>query len=150
MILISELRISHITDTITIKKNLIFNQAGIPIYNEYDENLSDIFNLDKEDFKIIKIIDQLIKPFNELEELLIDFDPKTRALILLRSFDLSLRSHNPVSAMNEMVELLRSINGIKKIANYKSLLVTTTTPLDPIFEIKEKIKNSYLFKRQNN
>jgi hypothetical protein len=92
----------------------------------------------------------LIKPFNELEELLIDFDPKTRALILLRSFDLSLRSHNPVSAMNEMVELLRSINGIKKIANYKSLLVTTTTPLDPIFEIKEKIKNSYLFKRQNN
>ena len=51
--------------------------------------------------------------------------------------------------MNEMVELLRSINGIKKIAKYKSMIATTTS-LDPISEIKEKIKNSYLFERQNN
>ena len=82
--------------------------------------------------------------------MLINYDKKTRAFILLRSFNLSLQSHNPVSAMNEMVGLLHSINGIKKIANYKSLIDTKTTPLDPIFEIKEKIKNSYLFKRQNN
>jgi hypothetical protein len=130
------------------KKFDILIQAGIPKYNEYDENLPDIFNLDKEDFKIIKIIDQLIKPFKELEELLIDYDKKTRALILTRSFNLSLQSHNPVNSMNEMIELLRSINGIKKIAEYKSLV--TNTSIDPISDLKEKIKNSYLFKRQNN
>ena len=131
------------------KKFEILNQAGIAIYNEYDENLSDIFDLDKEDFKIMKIIDQLIKPFTELEELLIDSDPKTRAFILLRSFDVSIQSPNPIDPMNEMVELLRSINGIKKIAKYESMIATTTS-LDPISEIKEKIKNSYLFERQNN
>jgi hypothetical protein len=132
------------------KKFDILIQAGIPTYNEYDENLSDIFNLDKEDFKIIKIIDQLIKPFNELEELLIDINinEEKRALILTRSFNLSLQSHNPVNSMNEMIELLRSINGIKKIAEYKSLV--TNTSIDPISDLKEKIKNSYIFKRQNN
>ena len=47
-----------------------------------------------------------------------------------------------------MVELLRSINGIKKIAEYQSMIIKT--PSDPISNIKEKIKNSYLFERQNN
>lgn len=131
------------------KKFDILNQAGIEIYNEYDENMSDIFDIDEKDFKIIKIIDQLIKPFTELEDLLIRTDQKTRSFILTRSFDLSLRSHDPVEAMNEMVELLHSINGIKKIAKYRSMIVTTSS-LDPILEIKEKIKNSYLFERQNN
>jgi len=130
------------------KKFDILNKAGIEIYNEYDENMSDIFDIDEKDFKIIKIIDQLIKPFKELEELLIDYDKKTRALILTRSFNLSLQSHNPVNSMNEMIELLRSKNGIKKIAEYKSLV--TNTSIDPISDLKEKIKNSYLFKRQNN
>ena len=130
------------------KKFNILYQSGIEVYNEY--NSSDIFNLDKIDFKIIKILDQLIKPFNELEELLIDIDinDKTRAFILLRSFDVSLQSHNPVSSMNEMVELLRSINGIKKIAKYESLVARTS--IDHISNIKEKIKNSYIFERQNN
>ena len=130
------------------KKFNILNQARIEVYNEYDRNLSDIFNLDKEDFKIIKIIDQLIKPFNELEELLIGTDEKTKAFILSGSFDVSLQSHNPVNSMNEMVELLRSIYGIKNIAKYRSLV--TTTSIDPISDIKEKIKNSYIFDRQNN
>ncbi|HEU5119421.1 MAG TPA: hypothetical protein VFT71_00415, partial [Candidatus Nitrosocosmicus sp.] len=62
------------------RKFEILNEAYIEVYNEY--NSSDIFNLDKDDFKIIKILDQLIKPFNELEELLIDIDinEKTRRL----------------------------------------------------------------------
>ena len=96
--------------------------------------------------KIIKIIDQLIKPFNKLEEFLIGYNPNTRAFILSRSFDVSMQSHNPVGAMNEMVELLHSINGIKKIAMYNSINASTTS-LDPIFGIKEKIKDSYLFGR---
>ena len=116
------------------KKFNILNQAGIKSYNEY--NSSDIFHLDEDDFKIIKILDQLIKPFNELEQLLndIDINDKTRAFILTRSFDVSLESHNPVNSMNEMVELLRSIYGIKKIAEYRSLV--TKTSIDPISDIK--------------
>jgi hypothetical protein len=39
--------------------------------------------------KIIKIIDQLIKPFGELEELLNYYDLRTRAFILSKSFDTS-------------------------------------------------------------
>ena len=60
------------------KKFKILNQTDLEVYNEYD--LSDIFTLNEDDFKIIKIIDQLIKPFNELEELLINSDQKTRTL----------------------------------------------------------------------
>ena len=146
MILISEPYKSHNKYYNYQKKFDILIQAGIPTYNEYDENLSDIFNLDKEDFKIIKIIDQLIKPFTELEDLLSRTDPKTRAFVLTKSFDQSLRSLNPVEAMNEMVELLCSIKGIKKIAKYRSMIATTSS-LDPILETKEKIKNSYLFGR---
>lgn len=130
------------------KKFNILNQTDIEIHNEYDEEMSDIFDLSKEEFKIIKIINQLIKPFSELEELLMHANPQSRAFILSRSFDESIQSHNPVGTLNEMVELLRFINGIKKIAKYQSMIIKT--PSDPISNIKEKIKNSYLFERQNN
>ena len=69
------------------KKFNILNQTDIEIHNEYDEEMSDIFDLSKEDFKIIKIINQLIKPFSELEELLMHANPQSRAFILSRSFD---------------------------------------------------------------
>jgi hypothetical protein len=130
------------------KKFEILESAGIAIYNEYDANLPDIFSLNKDDFKIIKIIDQLIKPYDELEKLLSSTDPLVKAFILSRSFDASLRSRYPVRSMSEMVELLRSIDGIKKIAKYNSLI--DKTPSDPISDVKEKIKNSFIFQRQNN
>ncbi|CAN5583590.1 hypothetical protein BH23THE1_BH23THE1_16840 [soil metagenome] len=79
----------HKTNIITIKKFYILAQACLDLFNEYDESLSDIFNLDKDDFKIIKIIDQLIKPFGELEELLNYYDLRTRVFILSKSFDTS-------------------------------------------------------------
>ena len=127
----------------------LLNDAGYDLSNEYDnEGYSDIFNLDDEDFKIIKVIDQLIKPFNELEVLLINHDSKTKELILSKSFDLSLKSHNPVSSMNEMVELIRSINGIKKIAEYH--LSINEGSFDPITDVKNKIKKSKIFERHNN
>lgn len=118
------------------------------MHNEYDQDLSDIFDLTKEDIKIIKIINQLIKPFNELEQLLIHATPMTRAFILSRSFDISIQSPNPVGSLNEMVEFLQSINGIKKIAKYQSMIDKTSS--DHISDIKGKIFNSYLFGRQNN
>jgi hypothetical protein len=50
--------------------------------------------------------------------------------------------------MNEMVELLRSVKGIKKIARYKLFIEGTSQ--DPITEIKNEIQKSYIFERQNN
>jgi len=50
--------------------------------------------------------------------------------------------------MNEMVELFRSIDGIKKIAKYNLLIDKTS--LDPITDVKNKVKNTDIFKRQNN
>jgi hypothetical protein len=130
------------------KKRLdMLNDVGKDLWNK-DGDFSDIFKLDDKDFKIIKIIDQLIKPFNELEGLLINHDPKKKALILSKSFDLSLKSHNPVSTMNEMAELFRSIKGIKKIAKYH--LLTNKNSVDPITDVKNKIKNSNIFERNNN
>jgi hypothetical protein len=126
----------------------ILNQTDIEMRNVYDKDQSDIFDLNKQDIKIIKIIDQLVKPFNELEQLLIYENLETRAFILTKSFDQSIQSPNPVRTMNEMVELLRSLDGIKKIAKYRSMVDQTI--LDPISDIKDKIKNSFLFERQNN
>ena len=76
----------HKANIITIKKFNILTQALV-LFNEYDESLSDIFNLDKDDFKIIKIIDQLIKPSGEFEELINYYNLRTRAFILSKSFD---------------------------------------------------------------
>lgn len=41
-------------------------------------NFSDYFSARPDDIKIIKIIDRLIKPFEELEELLDSIDEKTK------------------------------------------------------------------------
>jgi hypothetical protein len=79
----------HKANIITINKSNIFTQACLDLFNEYDESLLDIFNLDKDDFKIIKIIDQLIKPFGEFEELLNYYDLRTRVFILSKRFDIS-------------------------------------------------------------
>ncbi|CAN5583632.1 hypothetical protein BH23THE1_BH23THE1_16850 [soil metagenome] len=49
--------------------------------------------------------------------------------------------------MNEMVELFRSINGIKKIVKYNLLIDKTS--LDPITDVENKVKNSNIFIRQN-
>jgi hypothetical protein len=61
---------------------------------------------------------------------------------------MSIQSHTPVEDMNEMVELLRSIDGIKKIAKYRKMNDNTTG--DPITDIKRKIEKSFLFNRPNN
>ncbi|WP_415310612.1 hypothetical protein [Candidatus Nitrosocosmicus sp. FF01] len=126
----------------------ILNQTDLEIYNKYNKKFPDIFNLSKEDVKIIKIIDQLIKPFNELEALLNHTDEETKAFILSESFDMSIQSHTPVEDMNEMVELLRSIDGIKKISKYRKM--NDNTIGDPITDIKRKIEKSFLFNRPNN
>jgi hypothetical protein len=49
--------------------------------------------------------------------------------------------------MNEMVELFRLINGIKKIVKYNLLIDKTS--LGPVTHAKTKVKNSNIFMRQN-
>jgi len=88
--------------------------------NKSDQYFSDFFSANPTDIKIIKIFDQLIRPFDELDDLIGDIDEKTKAKILLNSLYSSLQTHNPVDSMNETIELYRSMKGIKKVAHYIS------------------------------
>jgi hypothetical protein len=116
--------------------------------DEFCVNFSDYFSAHPDDIKIIKIIDQLIKPFEELEELLDSIDEKTKARVLWGSFCACIEKYNPVKSLNETVELYRSMRAVNKIANY--ITETETENSEPILILKRKIKNSYIFTRQNN
>ena len=117
--------------------------------NEFDFYFSDLFTANPTDIKIIKIIDQLIKPFDELKDLLIDIEDKTKAFVLVNSLYSSLQTNNPVHSMNETVELYRSMRGVKKIAKYMSILEGEISD-DPLLILREKIQTSPIFGRQNN
>ena len=108
---------------------------------------SDYFSLLPKDIKIIKIINQLIRPFRELEDLLDFADRKIKAQVLWDSFCACLQTHNPVKSLNETVELYRSIKSINKIASY--MPQTKTQNSEPILILKQKIEESYIFKRYN-
>ena len=116
--------------------------------DEFCVNFSDYFSYRPDDIKIIKIIDQLIKPFEELEELLDSIDEKTKARVIWGSFCACLDTHNPVKSLNETVELYRSMKAVNKIANY--IPETETENSEAVLILKGKIKNSYIFRRQNN
>jgi hypothetical protein len=124
----------------------LIGQVSIDTPEWLDTDLSDIFSWDRED---IKIIDQLIGPYNELEELLNPIGKDKREFILSKSFEASLEVDNPVRYMNETVAIFRSIYGIKKIASnmntYNKYYSVSSIP-----NLKKKIKNSYIFKLQNN
>ena len=62
--------------------------------DEFCVNFSDYFSARPDDIKIIKIIDQLIKLFEELEELSDFIDEKTKPLVLWGSFCAWLNTHN--------------------------------------------------------
>ena len=117
--------------------------------NQLDMYFSDFFSPNPGDIKIIKIIDQLIRPFEELEVLLGPIGEKTKATILLNCLYSCLQTHNPVNSMNETVELYRSMKGIKKMAYYMSK-VDQEFSEDPILILKAVIQHSHIFKRQNN
>ena len=138
------------TDSTIIKAKFdILEKVEIEITDdEFCINFSDYFSARPDDIKIIKIIDQLIKLFEELEELLDSIDEKTKARVLWGSFCACLHTHNPVKSLNETVELYRSMRAVNKIANYMPKTETETS--EPIMIIKSKIKNSYIFRRQNN
>ena len=111
-------------------------------------NFSDYFSAHPDDIKIIKIIDHLIKPLEELDELLYSINEKTRARLIWGNFCACLHSHNPVKPLNETVELYRSVRAVNKIANY--IPETEIQNSEPIVILKSKIKNSHIYRRQNN
>ncbi len=81
------------------------------ISNKLFSGYSDI---EPENFKINKIIGQLITPFEELEKLLEHHGELKKANILTTVFVSCLKSHKPIQSMNDTVALYRSLNGIKK------------------------------------
>ncbi len=117
--------------------------------DKLDRYFPDVFTLDLEDIKIMKIIDQLIKPVDKLEELLKPLDEHMRGIILLNSLDASLKTARSVKSMTETVALYQSMRGMRKIADYMEMFDNKTFD-DTILVIKEKIKNSYIFNSQNN
>jgi hypothetical protein len=114
----------------------------------YDDSF-DPLAIDQASLKYIKIIGQLITPFEELEKLTSRFDDRNKAYILSNSFRSSLKSYNPVKSMNEIVEIYRSLAGRKKILQYVSKLEGVSLEYAG-FIIDQEIKNASIFKRQNN
>jgi hypothetical protein len=135
-----------------IKFKLLSNVESQLNYHESDIYFSDYFSANPVDIKIIKIIDQVIKPFEELEKLLGRINDETKAFILLTSLYSSLQREEPIKSMYETVELYRSMKGTKKIAKYMPMMPNRNVePFEePIEILKEKIKKSYIFKRYNN
>ena len=110
---------------------------------------SDYFSANPVDLKIIKIIDQLIEPIEELEKILGQINERTKAFILLQSLFASLQTNEPVKSLNETVELYRSMKVTKKIVRYMSKLDVESSE-EPMLLLKRKIKNSYIFRGHNN
>jgi len=121
--------------------------------NYYDLGIDFSYHLSANpvDIKIIKIIDQVIRPFEELETLLDQIKDETKAFILLNTRFSSLQNEEPVKSMYETVELYRLMKGTKKIIYLMSMMPKYTGYFEePIEILKEKIKNSSIFERQNN
>jgi len=70
----------------------------------------------KTDSKIMKIIGQMPKPYQELESLLNDIDPQSKAAILDHSFTSPLLSYNPAKPLAEIADIYRSNIGLREIA----------------------------------
>lgn len=107
-----------------------------------------VFKLDHNGIKIIKIIDQLIKPYQELKINLDKYQERTKLYILTNALEISLNTHNPVTSMNNIVEIFRSIQGINEMA--KDLEQSGKALSNPIDSIRRKIMESSIFKRRNN
>ena len=110
---------------------------------------SDYFSANPVDLKIIKIIDQLIEPIEELEKILGRINERTKAFILLQSLFASLQTNEPVKSLIETVELYHSMKVTKKIVRYMSKLDVESSE-EPMLLLKRKIKNSYIFRGHNN
>ncbi len=119
------------------------------IFDEIYGNDWDIFTMNPESEKIMKIIGQLIVPFEELEKLTSRFDEDIRAFILYHSFKSCLKSYNPVKSLGEMAEVYRSLEGRQKISSYVSK--STGMPIEEAKSVIDaEIKGASIFKRQNN
>jgi hypothetical protein len=124
--------------------------------SKYDPHVDDdsIDNLllheeNKTDSKIMKIIGQMLKPYRELESLLNDMDPQSKAAILDHSFSSSLLSYNPARSLAEIADIYRSNIGLREIAKQCSM-ARNISHYEATEIIKEEVRNSTLIRRMNN
>ena len=103
----------------------------------------------KTDSKIMKIIGQMLKPYRELESLLKDMDPQSKAEILHNSFTSSLLSYNPAKSLAEIADIYRSNIGLTEMARQCSMARNISLYEATEF-IKEEVRNSTLIRRMNN
>ena len=101
------------------------------------------------DSKIMKIISQMLKPLRELESLLNDKDPQTKAIILDNSFTSSLFSYNPAKSLGKIADFYRSSIGLREITKNCSVARNITIREATEFVI-ETIRSSSLIGRINN
>lgn len=99
---------------------------------------------DTDDWKIYKVLGQLIKPYLELEKELGNINPIDKSMILSDSFLSSLNSYNPVKSLSDIAELYSSMKALDIIATNlhqsKGIFKEVAE-----FKIKESIKNCSLF-----
>jgi hypothetical protein len=116
-----------------------------------DESIDSLllYEENKTDSKVMKIIGQMLKPYRELESLLNDMDPRSKAAILDHSFTSSLVSYNPAKSLGEIADIYRSNIGLREIAKQCSMARNISLYEATEF-IKEEVRNSTLIRRINN
>jgi hypothetical protein len=118
------------------------------VEDEYIDNRR-LHEENKTDSKIMKIIGQMLKPYRELESLLNDMDPQSKAAILDHSFTSSLLSYNPAKSLAEIADIYRSNIGLREIARQCSMARNISLYEATEF-IKGEVRNSTLIRRMNN
>jgi hypothetical protein len=101
-------------------------------------------DVEPENLRIIRMLGQLLSPFEESEKLLEHHDEQIKVNILHKVFVSCLDSHKPVKFMDCRTAISFK-KGIKKIAQYTS--TSMNMPVDQAeFELKELVKGSVHFK----
>lgn len=122
------------------------------VYKENDNPKDDYFEdlgHDSDDWKIYKILGQLIKPYAALEKEIENMNHIDKPVILSNSFISSLDSYNPVKSLNEIVDFYRSVKALDRIS--ENLSIYKNVPMETAkIIIKESIRNCPLFHRINN
>jgi hypothetical protein len=125
-------------------KDVLYNER-----NQSEDNYIQHTRRDSDDWKINKILGQLLRPYLALEKELEGLDHLNKPMILSDSLKSSLNSYNPVKSLNEIAAMYRSVNAIDIISQNLSRCQNLPVETAKII-IKEDVRNCPLFKRINN
>jgi hypothetical protein len=102
-----------------------------------------------DDLKIMRVFGQLCPHFEELEKLLSHHKENEKADILTQILTSCFNSYRPVKSLEDAVKIYRSINGLKKMANYYSKSKNMSHDMATKC-LKDLVKNSAYFKNNIN